>query len=220
MSNVQVIAKANVLGAPVNTAFVKKETEKEINDGNTPIKCTLSENIMLVHGHPEKPVLKTLDALIKELTSLISLGKLDKNKLLDVLPDGVKTALENIEFSVNEIYFLKKTASLKAPDSTQQDKINKQLEKNTNGTYKTDNSNAAKLISETEKSSEYALWIDVNVNPSLMKDFPIQVSSLSFKIWDTENKEILEEMEITKIQKMLAGAGVNGTKEIKDDSGE
>ena len=115
------------------------------------------------------------------------------------LPDAIGNALDNISVAVNQVYFKSTMVDLFEESKPVESTVEPELRKKYGASEK-----------------EYALWIDVTIDPDLMAGFPVKVTTLSIKIWSTGNKKVLEEMKITDIQKLLAGAGVVADTSIKD----
>lgn len=193
MSNIQIAAKAEILGTTIDAAFFKRESEDNLKIDNEDYQFTLSEKIMLVYGKPETPLRKPLTKILQELT----FGLVDIKEIKKQVPDAVAKALDGISVSVNQMYFVKTGVDLGNAKS---------------GKKISEKKNDPDVISykeKKEKSSEYALWINIDIDPKLMEDFPVKVTDLSIKVWSTENAKVLEEMQITAIQKLLEAAGIS-----------
>lgn len=190
MNNIQITAKAELFGAPIDAAFLSKEQKNISGIDDTTKKFTVSEKTLVVYGKPDNPVNQTLTAVLSKLT----FSSVDVATLKKKLPEAIAQTLDGITVAINQVYFKSKTVDLfNEPDNV---KIADVKEKNLKKNYEL-------------KNKEYALWIDFEVDPELMKGFPVEVKTLSLKIWSTNNTKVLEEMKITEIQKLLDGAGIN-----------
>lgn len=190
MSNIQIAAKAELFGAPIDAAFISNETQNVKGISNKAKTFTVSAKTVVVYGKPEVPISKKLTMVLEELT----FGLVDVNALKTKLPDAIGKALDGIDVAVNQVYFKKTMVDLfetSKPNQKEASNVEEGLRKQYGAS-----------------EQEYALWIDINIDPKLMAEFPVKVTTLSFKIWSTGNKKVLEEMKITDIQKLLAGAGV------------
>lgn len=158
MSNTQILAKAKVLGLPVDAAYQKKA------DGSSD---------WIVYGSLPTPEWMSITDLLNQLGNLVTLG-LTKDAIGSALPKQLTDVLDKIQFRLMQVYFKKQVP---ADDDT----------------------------SDTSKSSEYAFHIEVNL-ADVTSGFPIEVESISFKIWSTANQLILQEMDINRIEKLLGNA--------------
>lgn len=159
MINIQVLAKAEVLGLPVDAAYQKNK------DGSSE---------MIVFGAVATPKFMTVTELLTELGKLVTLGSINEDTIKNALPDGVAKAMDKIKFSVKVIYF-RKGVPAPSPDGT---------------------------VPAAQKGSEFAFDISVDL-AEITAGFPIEVQDVSFKIWSTANSQILQEMDITRINKLL-----------------
>ena len=71
--SMQILAKAKVLGTPIDAVFQKEE----------------GKSIMLVYGHAENPKKVTLKELIEGLATMVSFGTLDPATITAALPGTV-----------------------------------------------------------------------------------------------------------------------------------
>lgn len=171
MANIQVLAKANVLGLPVDAAYQKKA------DGSSE---------MIVFGSVSNPTPMSLSDLLTELGTLVTLGSINTDTITNALPDELAKALDSITFSLNLVYFRRQVPAPGANNST--------------------NANSNTATTDT-KGSEYAFDISVNLG-GITAGFPVEVQSVSFKIWATANTQVLQEMDITRINKLLGNTTV------------
>ena len=51
--------------------------------------------------------------------------------------------------------------------------------------------------------SDYALWLDLHAD-KLTEGWPVKVKTVSIKVWQTTNEQVLEDMDIAAMQKLLA----------------
>ncbi len=185
MSNIQIAAKAELFGAPIDAAFINEE-RKISADSTGKKEYTANVKTLVVYGKPEEPIRKDLTTVLSDLT----FGLVKVETLKTKLPEAVANTLDSITVAINQVYFKSTTIDFTGTTLPTTDK-------------------AAKLKKENgEGDKEYALWIDINIDPKLMSGFPVKVTTLSLKIWSTDNKKVLQEMKITDIQKLLAGAGI------------
>ena len=187
--DMQILAKAKVLGTPIDAGFMKTTVG------------TTTTSTMIVYGKPDPldptPGM-TLNELIKSCKDIgASFGGDDaKDNITKQLPDNItkkKGALDKIRFTLKEVFFVKKS---------------------------TDNTTAGTTTDTTADTtaagtSEYAFWFEINAE-DLTKGWPIEIDSVSIKIWATTNRKILEEMKISQMQKLLEEADKASTsKETK-----
>jgi len=161
MANIQVLAKANVLGTPIDAGFMKNG----------------AESVMVVYGKPEIPsVGETISQFITKIGKMVD-GFPTANDIKGKLPKKLADAFDNITVTLQEVYLV-----IKSEDKT---------EENTTTTTTT-----------TKPTSEFAFWLEIS-SGNLTEGWPIEVQSVSFKIWSTTNPKILEEMNISEMQKLL-----------------
>ncbi len=158
-ARIQVLAKADVLGLPVDAAYQRKEN---------------NSSEIVVYGSVPNPKPMSLADLLTELGNLVTLGTVKPATITDALPSTLAT-LKHITFSLDLVYFRRKS---KAPANT------------------SDPTPTAPI------GSDYAFEVSVNLG-GVSADFPMKVLSMSFKIWTTTNAQVLEEMGITKFNKLL-----------------
>lgn len=201
MSTMQIMARAEVLGTPIDALYITDSTEHQVelsnNTNDETTKCKLKKQTMLVYGRPENPEQLSLADLVGQLGSLFTGGFMSENDIKSKLPEKLVEKISEIKFSIRVIYFSKVKATLHTIPGDGEDSEDK-----------TKDSGAEALINSNEKDSEYAVWVDVHLNKNLMADFPISVSGLSFKVWQTNNQKVLGEMEITASNQLLEGAGI------------
>jgi hypothetical protein len=65
-------------------------------------------------------------------------------------------------------------------------------------TNKSDDAETAQAASP----SDYALWLDLYAD-QLTQGWPVKIKSVSIKVWQTDNEQILEDMDITAMKKLL-----------------
>ena len=64
------------------------------------------------------------------------------------------------------------------------------------------------LIKTKEKKSiDFAIWISMDISEELKKMFPVTINSGYLKVWNTNNKVIVDELDIGTIQKLLGEGG-------------
>ena len=207
-STTVVRAKAKVLGTPIDAFFQKKsEKNREVkydkDDGNKKVKVDVTDNKMLVFGAPDPSIALSLEDLIKQLTQLVTLGFTKSDDLLSNVPDRVQSILKGVKFSIRQLFFVKQSrvVTLSKTATLTEAKFKTALE--TKGTELYELANDDSL-----KGAEYALWIDVEVDPKLFDGFPLEVTNIGFKVWNTSNKVVLEKMGIEDDKKLLEAAGM------------
>lgn len=199
MSNIQIAAKAEILGTPVQAGFLKRETKDTLKIDQKEIGFNVSEEIMLVYGKPEIPLRKSLSSVLQELT----FGKWDVDSIRKQLPEVAVSMLDGIDVSVNHVYFVKTARTLKDDDG--EEKISENLDHEITKEY----------LKAKNNTFEYALWIDINVKPELMEQFPVKVTNISVKVWSTDNEKVLEEMKIKEVETLMANAGLQVAKPLE-----
>jgi hypothetical protein len=235
--DVQVLAKAKILGCPIDAGFVK----------------TADQSCMVVYGKPD-PALPveafTIGQLLHKVSTMVAdiSGKdgfetklkdnlpknmLDiiygrytydddaKKKLNDYL-DGEKTkmigtrrteittALTTLTDPKSEYDFIEAVnTKLGAGKGLSADeKIIILAHAKTNSTV-TIQLNEVYLVlkkanasTEQSKSSEFAFWLQVNMG-KLTEEWPIEIDTISIKVYNTKNPTILDEMKISEANKLL-----------------
>lgn len=152
MADIQVLAKAKVLGCPIDAGFMKSETE----------------NIMVVYGKPDPnipPKGVTITELLDSCNKMVAKFPTEE-EIKKKLPQEIQSVFDKVTFQLNEVYFVKKS---------------------------------------TDTTSEFAFWLEINTD-KLTEGWPIEVESVSIKIWSTMNPKILSEMNISAMQALLASS--------------
>lgn len=62
--------------------------------------------------------------------------------------------------------------------------------------------NADAATAQAASPSDYALWLDLYAD-KLTEGWPVKVKSVSIKVWQTDNEQVLEDMDITAMKKLL-----------------
>lgn len=55
---------------------------------------------------------------------------------------------------------------------------------------------------QDQKPSDYSLWLDLFAD-KITEGWPVKVNKVSIKVWQTTNEQILEDMEINAMKKLL-----------------
>jgi len=197
----QIIITANVLGAPIEGVYEdKKITTESVEVGDDSISCDVIESKIHVYGTPKgEPQPKKITELISEIGTLLTVGLIKKETIENALPEALKDKLDNITFLLKQVYFAKLNYELKADNSADQNKLEIDSARTTNtlsDKYKNISESSKTALAQYEDQAEYAFWIQLDIDKSLMAGFPIVISEISIKLWDTENEKILEEMGI------------------------
>lgn len=166
MASLQILAKAEVLGCPIDAAYQKTETK--------------STTIVYGKSDPLNPKKKTLTDLTNEFGNVFTVEDLSKS-----LPATLTNITDSIEYSLNQVFYLKQTDVL--PPNATQEQIDQVKE---------------------SKPGEYALWLELHA-PGLIDGWPIDVDSVSVKVWSTKNPKVLEDMKINEMQQLLDYAGAS-----------
>lgn len=207
MSTTVVKAKAKVLNTPID-AFFQKESDatqdvKYKTDGDETVKVDVTQSKMLIFGAPDPSIALSLTELVKQLTKLVTLGFASSDKLLESVPNRVKSILERVKFSIRQLFFIKQSriVTLNSTETMTKEAFNTAL--------KTQGTDLYKLVNDKSlEGSEYALWIEVEVDPKLFEGFPLEVTNIGFKVWTTSNKVVLQNMGIEDDKKLLKSAGM------------
>ena len=221
MSNFLVTAKAEVFDTEIDAFFHRQNSkEQDVNikhkksgGGEVEVETTikLDTTKFLVFGHPDTPTAKTLKEIIKELTTFLTLGFSNPDALLNILPDRAQDVLQSIRFSIRYIYFLKEGKG--ARYAGKQGQATKEEFKEAKGKEGT----PLYELLKTEKGAEYALWIDVNLDPELFDGIPIKVTSIGFKVWKTHNKFVIKGIELEEDLKLLTSVGIKPTPAVDNE---
>jgi hypothetical protein len=149
-----------------------------------------TENIFVVYGkaQPEQEAM-SLGTLVTRLYELVSFGEQKEEdvtkELTSQLPENIAAVIDDIRFKLKEVFFVTSSAP------------------------KTDNDK--ELIKK--KTGEFAFWFEIELD-DLTANWPIlQIENVSIKIWRTKNPQILDEMKISEMEKLLVFAK-NTVKEL------
>ena len=155
--NLQGLAKAKVLGTPIDAVYQKAE----------------DKSTMLVYGHAENPTQLELGKFLADMGEMVSFGGITEETIKNALPKSIS---EGIRLSLNHVYFVKESG----PEGPSRDDA---------------------------PGKEYAFWVFLHLE-DLTSGFPIEVESVSLKLWSTKSEKILDEMKITEVNLLLQNAGI------------
>ena len=207
----QIAIKAKVLRAPVDAVYEKKadKEKQDINLDGSNVTFNVNESTFVIYGHPDNPESLTLTELFTELATMFTLGTVDAETIKGLLPDSIQAVMDSVGLTVRNIYWARTGDNLVLPSgATKEQKAALRTAKaDPDSAY----SVAQKKLNDAAAFNEYAFWIDFGLDEELLEGFPFQVDSVSFKLWSTDNDEVKKNMEIDKMQKLLAFAGEQTT---------
>ena len=203
--SIQVLVKAELLGTPIDGVYNKVTIDHATfkTKAPNPVALTYTATTTLVFGSPEEPVKKSLTDVLQEL----SFGYVTKEEIEKRVPKKVYDFLVGTTVEVKTIYYLNSSVTTEQTKDKFDPKVQEEIKKEL-GLFLDDTADADASAKFKKKRNQYAFHIEITLDEATQDSFPLTVSTIGFKIWDTDNEKVLEKMEITEINKLLKGAGV------------